>query len=89
MTLEEYKKTHLLDNVRYKIIGAVRQGRSWIIIQASTPPAPQHYCLQYAGNGRYFDTLEDLNKYTRRRWNKVFIFNGGAEHGETETASCE
>lgn len=26
MTLEEYKKTHLLDNVRYKIIGAVRQG---------------------------------------------------------------
>lgn len=78
MTLEQYKAAHLLDNVRYKIIGAVKQGRSWIILQTSVPPAPQHYCLQYAGNGHYFDTLEDLNRYTVRRWNKAFTFNGGA-----------
>lgn len=80
MTLEEYMAAHRFDHVHYMIIGAYRQGRSWIIIQEAKPPAPQHYCLQYAGTGHYFETLDKLNEYTRRRWNKIFLF-GGAGNG--------
>lgn len=81
MTLEQYKATHMLDNDRYKIIGAVNQGCSWIIVQQAQPPAKPHYCLQYAGNGHYFSTLDELNQYSRKRWNKVFSFNGGVSDG--------
>ena len=84
MTLEEYTAKHLLDNERYRILDAVPQGRSWVIVQAYKPPAKQHYCLQYAGNGHYFDTLDELNKYAWQRWRIAYPFNGGVKHGKAK-----
>lgn len=73
MTYQEYLKNHKLDHDRYEIIAASQHRSSWIIIQRALPPEKEHYCVQYAGNGHYFSTMEELNEYTKKRWNKVFF----------------
>lgn len=32
-----------------------------------SPYAPKKWCLQYRGNGHYFDTEEELNAYFKER----------------------
>lgn len=72
MTLQEWLSSHKLDHKRYEIIGSAKVRGSWIVIQRSKPPEKMHYCVQYAGSGHYFSTMEELNQYTQKRWNKNF-----------------
>lgn len=61
-----------LDTARYQIIGSVPHGRTWIIAQRARDPEKPHFCVQYAGGGRYFSTLDELNSYTQSRWGLTF-----------------
>lgn len=36
-------------------------------IEDNTPPNYAEYCVQYGGNGRYFQTLEDAETYLKKR----------------------
>lgn len=36
-------------------------------MENKSPYAPKKWCLQYRGNGRYFDTEEELNAYFKER----------------------
>lgn len=71
MTLAQYLETHLLDYKRYEIIGAFKTEESWAIIERSISPEEKlHYCVQHAGNGKYFSNLSSLNEYIHKRWGK-------------------
>lgn len=64
-----------LDLDRYRILASLPYKGLWIIFQASeTEYLP--YCVEYAGNGRYFSSLEELNMYTLRRW-RVCVTEAG------------
>ena len=58
---------YLLDNDRYYLMGRAKAGGLPVILQCSRTE-PVHYCVQYAGNGKYFDTLDDALTYIRERW---------------------
>lgn len=66
--VEWYLESHNLDYKRHKIIGwqCLRSGYV-AIVQKSLPPEPTHYCLQYCGNGHYYNTLEEIADYARKR----------------------
>lgn len=59
---------YLLDNDNYMIMGRLeRPGKPPVIVQVSKA-SPAHYCVEYAGNGKYFDTLAEAMLYMHKRW---------------------
>lgn len=72
MKLEEYLKSHMLNFERYEIIGTFETKTSCAIAMASKIE-PKHYCLQHAGYGRYFNSIDDLNDYAQNRWKKKIV----------------
>ena len=58
-----------LDYNRYFVVKIIPQDRHYavIIMRNNDPYAPKKWCLQYRGNGHYFDTEEELNAYFKER----------------------
>lgn len=61
------KYPYLLDNDRYYLMGRAEADGLPVVLQCSKGP-PVHYCVQYAGNGHYFDTLAEAMLYMHDRW---------------------
>lgn len=78
------KCPYLLDNDRYMTMGQFEADGLPVILQVSKA-GPLHYCVQYAGNGKYFDTLAEAMLYTHDRWGQDIIGKTRAvwEPGET------
>lgn len=58
---------YILDNDRYYLMGRVEAKGLPVVLQCSNG-LPVHYCIQYAGNGHYFDTLAEALLYMNKRW---------------------
>lgn len=58
---------YLLDYDRYYVMGRAEVNGLPVILQCSKG-CPVHYCVQYAGNGTYFDTLAEAMLYMHNRW---------------------
>ena len=53
---------------RYSVVRIVPQTREHaVIIMYSKDPNDPHWCLQYRGNGHYFDTAQQLMDYYHSR----------------------
>ena len=53
-----------LDLKRYSVVRIVPQSKEHaVIIMYSNDPGDPHWCLQYRGNGHYFDTTKQLMDY--------------------------
>ena len=53
-----------LDLKRYSVVRIVPQSKEHaVIIMYSNDPYDPHWCLQYKGNGHYFDTAQQLMDY--------------------------
>jgi hypothetical protein len=53
---------------RYCVVRIVPQDREHaVIIMYSKDPKDPHWCLQYRGNGHYFDTIQQLMDYYHSR----------------------
>ena len=53
-----------LDLKRYSVVRIVPQSKEHaVIIMYSNDPNDPHWCLQYKGNGHYFDTAQQLMDY--------------------------
>ena len=53
-----------LDLKRYSVVRIVPQDKEHaVIIMYSKDPHDPHWCLQYKGNGHYFDTFQQLMEY--------------------------
>ena len=53
-----------LDLKRYSVVRIVPQSKEHaVIIMYSNAPNDPHWCLQYKGNGHYFDTAQQLMDY--------------------------
>lgn len=58
-----------LDFKKYSIISIIPQdSRNVVIVMRSTDPADLHWCVEYKGGGHYFDTLEELADYCKKRF---------------------
>lgn len=58
-----------LDFNRYSVVEIIPQDRcNTVIIMRSTDPADLHWCVEYKGGGHYFDTLEELADYCKKRF---------------------
>ncbi len=57
-----------LDFSRYEVMRVISNAGDLTIIQKSTDEQNTHYCLQYRGSGRYFDTWEELSDYYTKRF---------------------
>lgn len=53
----------------FTVVKIIPQDRHFavIIMKNKDPYAPKKWCLQYRGNGHYFDTEEELNAYFKER----------------------
>ena len=57
-----------LDLKRYSVVRIVPQDKEHaVIIMFSNDKNDPHWCLQYKGNGHYFDTFRQLLDYYRSR----------------------
>lgn len=53
---------------RYSVVRIVPQdAKHAVIIMYSKDPGDPHWCLQYKGNGHYFDTAQQLMDYFHSR----------------------
>ena len=66
------KCPYLLDNDRYMTMGQFEADGLPVVLQCSKA-GPLHYCVQYAGNGKYFDTLAEAMLYMHDRWGQDII----------------
>ena len=67
MELEKYLWKGL-DLKRYSVVRIVPQSKEHaVIIMYSNEPSDPHWCLQYRGNGHYFDTAKQLMDYFHSR----------------------
>ena len=66
------KPAYKLDTDKYFIIGQREAAGLPVILQCSREP-PTHYCVQYAGNGAYFDTKAEAMLYMHDRWGQDII----------------
>lgn len=65
--LEEYLWKGL-DLKRYSVVRIVPQNEEHaVIIMFSNDKDDPHWCLQYKGNGHYFDTFQQLMNYFHSR----------------------
>ena len=65
--LEEYLWKGL-DLKRYSVVRIVPQNEEHaVIIMFSNDKVDPHWCLQYKGNGHYFDTFQQLMNYFHSR----------------------
>ena len=65
--LEEYLWKGL-DLKRYSVVRIVPQNAEHaVIIMFSNDKDDPHWCLQYKGNGHYFDTFQQLMNYFHSR----------------------
>lgn len=66
----------MLDAEHYKTIAVIRQNsRLNIIIQRYTGDGQPHYCIQYAGNGHYFDDGLLLQQYYLIKFGRTLILD--------------
>jgi len=57
-----------LDLKRYSVVRIVPQDKEHaVIIMFSNDENDPHWCLQYKGNGHYFDTFQQLMDYFHSR----------------------
>ena len=57
-----------LDLKRYSVAQIIPQDKEHaVIIMFSNDESDPHWCLQYKGNGHYFDTFQQLMDYYHRR----------------------
>lgn len=57
-----------LDLKRYAVVRIIPQDKAHaVIIMFSNDRDDPHWCLQYKGNGHYFDTFHQLMDYYHRR----------------------
>ena len=57
-----------LDLKRYSVVRIVPQDKEHaVIIMFSNDANDPHWCLQYKGNGHYFDTFQQLMDYYHSR----------------------
>lgn len=72
----------MLDTQRYRVMQAKRYKGLYVVLQESTQPDKQHYCVQYAGNGHYFESVKEMNLYIAGRWGKQYTYRGTPTPGE-------
>lgn len=61
------KPAYKLNTDDYFIMGQREAAGLPVILQCSRG-RPVHYCIQYAGSGKYFDTLAEAMLYMHKRW---------------------
>lgn len=66
------KCPYLLDESLYMKMGQFEAGGLPVILLCSKSN-PAHYCVQYAGNGKYFDTMREAMLYMHKRWGRDII----------------
>ena len=79
-----------LDFLRYRIIGIEdrRTGGKWMpVVLMASISTPTHYCIEYGGNGHYYDTVDGCAEWYKWRFGRpmpVDMMEGVIDDGKAE-----